>query len=57
MPISEPRSVRNSKTSRAAAHAVLVAAGGALTQPDGSPFLYGKADKGFLNGWFVARGG
>ena len=39
----------------AAAHAVLAAAGGRVTQPDGSPFLYGKADKGFLNGWFVAR--
>jgi 3'(2'), 5'-bisphosphate nucleotidase len=41
----------------AAAHAVLAAAGGSVTQPDGAPFLYGKADKGFLNGWFVARGG
>jgi 3'(2'), 5'-bisphosphate nucleotidase len=41
----------------AAAHAVLVAAGGSVTQPDGSPFLYGKADQGFRNGWFVARGG
>jgi 3'(2'), 5'-bisphosphate nucleotidase len=39
----------------AAAHAVLAAAGGSVKQPDGSPFLYGKADKGFLNGWFVAR--
>jgi 3'(2'), 5'-bisphosphate nucleotidase len=39
----------------AAAHAVLAAAGGRVTQPDGSPFLYGKADRGFLNGWFVAR--
>ena len=41
----------------AAAHAVLAAAGGSVTQPDGSPFLYGKADQGFRNGWFVARGG
>jgi len=40
----------------AAAHAVLVAAGGTLTTPDGAPFLYGKADQGFKNGWFVARG-
>jgi len=39
----------------AAAHAVLAAAGGSVTQPDGSPFLYGKADQGFRNGWFVAR--
>jgi 3'(2'), 5'-bisphosphate nucleotidase len=41
----------------AAGHAVLAAAGGSLLQPDGSPFLYGKADQGFRNGWFVARGG
>jgi 3'(2'), 5'-bisphosphate nucleotidase len=40
----------------AAAHAVLEAAGGSVTTPDGRPFLYGKADQGFLNGWFVARG-
>ena len=41
----------------AAAHAVLEAAGGRLTAPDGSPFRYGKAEEGFKNGWFVARGG
>jgi 3'(2'), 5'-bisphosphate nucleotidase len=41
----------------AAAHAVLEAAGGSVTSPDGSPFLYGKAAEGFRNGWFVARGG
>ena len=35
---------------------LLEAAGGSVTAPDGSPFLYGKADKGFRNGWFVARG-
>ena len=40
----------------AAGHAVLAAAGGTLTQTDGSPFVYGKADEGFKNGWFVARG-
>jgi 3'(2'), 5'-bisphosphate nucleotidase len=40
----------------AAGHAILSAAGGALTAPDGSPFLYGKANEGFRNGWFVARG-
>ncbi|HEX8232852.1 MAG TPA: 3'(2'),5'-bisphosphate nucleotidase CysQ [Caulobacteraceae bacterium] len=40
----------------AAAHAVLEAAGGTLKTPDGEPFLYGKADRGFKNGWFVARG-
>jgi 3'(2'), 5'-bisphosphate nucleotidase len=38
----------------AAAHAVLVAAGGAVTMIDGSPFLYGK--KAFRNTYFIARG-
>lgn len=41
----------------AAAHAVLEAAGGTLKTPEGAPFVYGKADRGFKNGWFVARGG
>jgi 3'(2'), 5'-bisphosphate nucleotidase len=40
----------------AAGHAVLRAAGGAVTDLDGGPFLYGKAKDGFRNGWFVARG-
>ncbi|MDB5450293.1 MAG: cysQ [Phenylobacterium sp.] len=41
----------------AAGQAVLEAAGGRLTTPEGEPFVYGKADQGFRNGWFVARGG
>jgi 3'(2'), 5'-bisphosphate nucleotidase len=41
----------------AAGHAVLAAAGGRLTTPDGAPFRYGKVEDGFKNGWFVARGG
>lgn len=41
----------------AAGHAVLEAAGGRVTTPEGEPFVYGKADQGFRNGWFVARGG
>jgi len=41
----------------AAGHAVLIAAGGRVTTPEGEPFVYGKADEGFKNGWFVARGG
>ena len=41
----------------AAGHAVLAAAGGSVTTPEGQPFLYGKANEGFRNGWFVARGG
>jgi 3'(2'), 5'-bisphosphate nucleotidase len=40
----------------AAGQAVLEAAGGRLTTPEGGLFLYGKADQGFRNGWFVARG-
>jgi len=40
----------------AAGHAVLAAAGGRLTTADGAPFLYGKANEGFRNGPFVARG-
>lgn len=40
----------------AAGHAVLAGAGGALTGPDGEPFLYGKARQGFRNGPFVAWG-
>lgn len=40
----------------AAGHAVLAAAGGSVTELDGAPFVYGKADKGFLNPSFVAWG-
>lgn len=41
----------------AAGHAIIEAAGGALTRIDGTPFTYGKADAGFRNDGFVARGG
>lgn len=41
----------------AAGHAVLEAAGGRMATPEGEAFAYGKADAGFRNGWFVARGG
>jgi 3'(2'), 5'-bisphosphate nucleotidase len=40
-----------------AGHAVLEAAGGSVLTPEGQPYLYGKAQEGFRNGWFVARGG
>ena len=40
----------------AAGHAVLVAAGGAVTTPDGGPIRYGKVESGFRNGHFVAWG-
>ncbi|HAA92653.1 MAG: 3'(2'),5'-bisphosphate nucleotidase [Rhodospirillaceae bacterium] len=39
----------------AAGHAVLEAAGGKVTNPDGSPFRYRKSD--FLNSNFIAWGG
>ena len=40
----------------AAGHAILVAAGGTVTKPDGKAFCYGKVDEGFLNGPFVGWG-
>ena len=52
-----PRHGPTSEWDIAAAQAVLEAAGGTVRSPDGAPFLYGKADERFLNGWFVARGG
>jgi 3'(2'), 5'-bisphosphate nucleotidase len=41
----------------AAGDAVLRAAGGTVTNPDGTVFRYGKAGTGFRNGSFVAWGG
>lgn len=52
-----PRHGPTSEWDIAAAQAVLEAAGGTVKSTDGSPFLYGKADEAFKNGWFVARGG
>jgi len=40
----------------AAGHAVLSAAGGQMKTQEGEEFIYGKAEAGFRNGWFVARG-
>ncbi|MBS0240734.1 MAG: 3'(2'),5'-bisphosphate nucleotidase CysQ [Proteobacteria bacterium] len=40
----------------AAGHAVLAAAGGAVTMSDGTPMVYGKAGAGFRNTEFVAWG-
>lgn len=39
----------------AAGHAVLIAAGGDLTNVDGSPFVYGKVHDKFLNPEFIAK--
>ena len=52
-----PRHGPTSEWDIAAAQAVLEAAGGTVLTPEGQPFLYGKADEQFRNGWFVARGG
>ncbi len=38
----------------AAGHAVVNGAGGTVTRPDGSPFLYGKSENEYRNGPFVA---
>ena len=38
----------------AAGHAVLVAAGGRMTRPDGAPLVYGRADKRFRTEAFIA---
>ncbi len=40
----------------AAGHAVLVAAGGTVTRPDGTALTYGDAQTGFVVPGFVARG-
>jgi 3'(2'), 5'-bisphosphate nucleotidase len=50
-----PRHGTTMEWDTAAGHAVLAAAGGTVTELDGSPFLYGRA--GFTNPHFVARGG
>jgi len=51
-----PRTGRTMEWDTGAGHAVLAAAGGTVTQLDGKPFLYGKAERGFDNPFFVARG-
>ena len=49
-----PRAGTTMEWDTAAGHAVLAAAGGTVTNWDGSPFVYGKPD--FRNGPFIARG-
>jgi len=49
-----PRAGETMEWDTAAGHAVLKAAGGTVTNWDGSAFLYGKP--GFRNGPFIARG-
>jgi len=52
-----PRHGTTMEWDTAAGHAVLAAAGGSVTELDGSPFLYGRVSGGFTNPHFVARGG
>jgi 3'(2'), 5'-bisphosphate nucleotidase len=52
-----PRHGTTMEWDTAAGHAVLSAAGGTMTQLDGSPFRYGRIAEGFTNPHFVARGG
>ena len=50
-----PRAAPTSEWDTAAGHAVLLAAGGLVDGPDGTPLRYGK--RAFLNRAFVATGG
>ena len=51
-----PRFGRTMEWDIAAGHAVLLAAGGTVTQLDGAPFFYGKIMQNFANPYFVAKG-
>jgi 3'(2'), 5'-bisphosphate nucleotidase len=51
-----PRFGHTCEWDTAAGHAVLLAAGGSMTTPEGKPFTYGKAAEKFLNPFFIAKG-
>jgi 3'(2'), 5'-bisphosphate nucleotidase len=51
-----PRLSPTSEWDIAAGHAVLAAAGGVVTAPDGTPLPYGRAAEGFRVAGFIARG-
>ena len=51
-----PRFAPTMEWDTAAGHAVLAAAGGCVTTPEGAPFAYGKSESGYRNGSFVAWG-
>jgi 3'(2'), 5'-bisphosphate nucleotidase len=51
-----PRFGRTMEWDTAAGHAVLSAAGGRVEATTGEPLRYGKADQGFANPGFIARG-
>ena len=52
-----PRFAPTMEWDTGAGHAVLEAAGGVMTTPEGDPFLYAKADAGYKNGPFVGWAG
>lgn len=51
-----PRHGRTMEWDTAASHAVLLAAGGTVTQFDGTPLTYGKLERGLDNPFFLASG-
>lgn len=51
-----PRFAPTMEWDTGAGHAVLVAAGGWVTNPDLTPFQYAKTEAGYLNGSFIAWG-
>jgi 3'(2'), 5'-bisphosphate nucleotidase len=51
-----PRLAPTMEWDTAAGHAILSAAGGCVTTPDGAPLRYGKTEEGFKNHGFVAWG-
>jgi len=51
-----PRHGRTMEWDIAAGHAILAAAGGSLTTPEGKPIVYGKVADKFANPHFVAHG-
>jgi len=51
-----PRFGRTMEWDIAAGHAVLAAAGGAVLNVDGTPFIYGKSGENFANPGFIAWG-
>jgi 3'(2'),5'-bisphosphate nucleotidase len=51
-----PRHGTTMEWDTAAGQAVLEAAGGSVTTLEGVPLIYGKADRGFVNPHFIARG-